>query len=719
MATISWINYVTGNVTVSLTLDYTFTRTTSTTGTLTCNYNCSIPNGDDSIQALGWGIPDIGWYVAMKAFNTDNYGYSGSFTQNITGLSESGGTINISAYMYRTTSSWSVISTTDTRSTSITYGNVVPTITQNNITEIGATSFKINAYSNASCNTWQYKLNSGNWTTFNSGASTNVSYTISNLSPNVSYTVQIRATEVAYGAVGTSGTKTATTLGGMVINSATDLTVHSDITDCYIDVSITYYNASYHNYIDVVYGTTLFTFDLSSHQVGTFSQRLFLDEAKRTVLLNTTTSRKYINATLSGYSMSGSTQIGSASEKAIKITIDGADYMPSFTVPTYEDNNATTVAITEDNQNLIYGYSTLNILGLNPTCNGGATFGSWTFKVGNTTKNSSLNTSSYSFGIISADELKITLTDSRGYTAERTIELTTTRHSKPTIENAIFRRVNNIEANATLSLNGRYTSVGNNSIQISKINVNSTDYPFTMTYSGSSYSFSGLIGQFNVDNQYTATITISDKLDSSTFEIVLPKGKPLVAFRSEKVGINIANPTEALDVLGNVKATSFIGNLTGNCSGSSGSCTGNAATATIATKATQDGSGNNIVNTYMPKSTLKDYVIAQGTSNGWTYQKWNSGKIEAWYLATPSITSWSAWGGMYESNAFTVPAYPTITINNKALSASLLPWNNNIGLIGNVEFYKNASGTLYYYFLRGTAGNATQVNLLLTLRGNA
>ena len=56
---------------------------------------------------------------------------------------------------------------------------------------------------------------------------------------------------------------------------------------------------------------------------------------------------------------------------------------------------------------------------------------------------------------------------------------------------------------------------------------------------------------------------------------------------------------------GTVNATKFIGvlqgNVTGNVSGSSGSCTGNSKTAT---KATQDGNGNNIVNTYATKTSL-------------------------------------------------------------------------------------------------------------------
>lgn len=44
--------------------------------------------------------------------------------------------------------------------------------------------------------------------------------------------------------------------------------------------------------------------------------------------------------------------------------------------------------------------------------------------------------------------------------------------------------------------------------------------------------------------------------------------------------VRVTAGNSSISVSGSVTATSFIGNVTGNCSGSSGSCTGNAATAT-------------------------------------------------------------------------------------------------------------------------------------------
>lgn len=63
----------------------------------------------------------------------------------------------------------------------------------------------------------------------------------------------------------------------------------------------------------------------------------------------------------------------------------------------------------------------------------------------------------------------------------------------------------------------------------------------------------------------------------------------------------------------------LIGNVTGNVSGSSGSCTGNAATATSAgsaTKATQDESGNNIKASYASSFSISDHTITLKNKNG-------------------------------------------------------------------------------------------------------
>lgn len=122
---------------------------------------------------------------------------------------------------------------------------------------------------------------------------------------------------------------------------------------------------------------------------------------------------------------------------------------------------------------------------------------------------------------------------------------------------------------------------------------------------------------------------------------------------------NVTKTCLTINEDGTVKAPNgFIGNVTGNCSGSSGSCTGNAATAT---KATQDGSGNTITSTYATIAKTYDDTTntsyrgmrgKDGANNAWVrttsvgiipYQAGNAGSghcglgTSSWYFATAYI----------------------------------------------------------------------------------
>jgi hypothetical protein len=57
------------------------------------------------------------------------------------------------------------------------------------------------------------------------------------------------------------------------------------------------------------------------------------------------------------------------------------------------------------------------------------------------------------------------------------------------------------------------------------------------------------------------------------------------------------------------------------------------------------------IDTAVTQSTATvDYVVAQGTDNGWTYRKWNSGVAECWGKHdTPTMTM-TANGSVYLSN---------------------------------------------------------------------
>lgn len=87
----------------------------------------------------------------------------------------------------------------------------------------------------------------------------------------------------------------------------------------------------------------------------------------------------------------------------------------------------------------------------------------------------------------------------------------------------------------------------------------------------------------------------------------------------------------------------------------------------LATKATGDGDGNNIVNTYLKKSSLATYVVEQGTNNGWRYRKWSDGVTEAWAIITKSLTVNQPEGTLfYDSCSIDIPSglFSTVPVAN-------------------------------------------------------
>lgn len=53
-----------------------------------------------------------------------------------------------------------------------------------------------------------------------------------------------------------------------------------------------------------------------------------------------------------------------------------------------------------------------------------------------------------------------------------------------------------------------------------------------------------------------------------------------------------------------------------------------------------------------------DYIVEQGTSNGWTYRKWNSGVAECWSDLSVSTACSTAVGNWYRTAELAVGAYP-------------------------------------------------------------
>lgn len=410
-----------------------------------------------------------------------------------------------------------------------------PTITLNAPTNIEANSLTISASSNVTCKTWQYQLNGGSWVTFNSGNATSVTHKITGLTPATPYSIKVRATKVSNSVVGTSAAKSATTLGGMVLTSTQALQAD---TSNVLKFNATFYNASYTNKLTLKDGATtiLSEFSIGTHAIGNnVAVSATLTSAQITAIQNAMSASKSKTFKLYCASYNGSTLIGGSNSMDITITISSAS-APALTISGYEDSNTATKAITGNNQILIQDHSTLKVNGISVTLKNGATFGSLKFQVGNVTKTSSSNVSTYTFGTVGSSKLTVTLTDSRGYTATAELNLTLWNYSPVKISSASVKRVNSVEADTRLIISGTFTALsGNNSLQVTNIKVGNEVVPFVPTVSGGSFSFNGIVGSYDVDTKFDCIITISDKLTTVTLGIALPKGIPVVQILDGKV----------------------------------------------------------------------------------------------------------------------------------------------------------------------------------------
>lgn len=98
-------------------------------------------------------------------------------------------------------------------------------------------------------------------------------------------------------------------------------------------------------------------------------------------------------------------------------------------------------------------------------------------------------------------------------------------------------------------------------------------------------------------------------------------------------------------------------------------------------------------------ATPTDYVIQQGTSNGWTYRKWASGKYECWLRdSSKKATINQSWGSFYYGtlSAWNYPItfvgdYPTVNITIQAA-------NGGAWAVPNYSDYSfTSTGTIYLY----------------------
>ena len=215
---------------------------------------------------------------------------------------------------------------------------------------------------------------------------------------------------------------------------------------------------------------------------------------------------------------------------------------PTFDV-SYEDSNSKTVAITENNQYIIRNNSTLKISVSNSQALNSATLKSITAIVNGNAYTGTLNgsTGTINVGVVNiSSDVKVTvkLTDSRGNEGIREITVLVYDWTLPS---AIIKlnRKSNYYSESILNVNANYSSIGGkNEVTIkyrTKKVANSTFSTYTTIQNNTD-------ANFTADNEYewNVQVNVADKLGSTTYNLLLPRGIPIVYVDTKKnsFGVN-------------------------------------------------------------------------------------------------------------------------------------------------------------------------------------
>ena len=465
-----------------------------------------------------------------------------------------------------------------TASTTITLDTIdrtAPTVSLST-SSITASGVTISATSSATADIWQYSIDNGStWTQFSTTAGTSASKAITGLSPNTTYYIKVRARKKSNQVYGTSSAATVKTLGGAIVNSVNQVT--ADAATVSIKLNVTVYDASYAYTLDLKNGsTTIVSVGGLTWSKGTADRTVVLTASERTELLTAMANMKSFTGTFAVTTYSGgSTQIGSTSSKTATVTTTAANSGPTLSGFTFADSYATTTAITGNDQLFIQGHSKLTVTPGTATPKNQATITNYTatcngVSVSNTTG------AALTVGAVSKSgtvAVVLTITDSRGYTASVSKNITVLAYAKPKVNSLTLRRTNDIEAEMQLVFNGSISAITVDSVQKNSLlyvryrykATSATSYSSyvsilsAVTQSGTSFSYSNLeLRSLAADQSWDVHIQIRDQLNSlSSLDLyyVIPQGTPLVALRKQKVGINTPTPEAALDVVGDAKVS--------------------------------------------------------------------------------------------------------------------------------------------------------------------
>lgn len=228
---------------------------------------------------------------------------------------------------------------------------------------------------------------------------------------------------------------------------------------------------------------------------------------------------------------------------------------PTFSVA-YQDTNSTTLAITNNNQQLIQNVSTAQFNITNATAYKGASVSQVKITINGVEQTETINNSSMDFNygtINSAVDLnaEVVLIDSRGFETLASVPLTMLAWQNP---NAIItcQRKANYYTETDIKVDASYSSLDSKNTISIKYRIKKTS---DSTWGSWNNLSDNVLATFNADNAYdwNVQVVLEDALGTTTYNLTLAIGQPIFFIDKVKKSIGIGcfpTDTNSLEIAG-------------------------------------------------------------------------------------------------------------------------------------------------------------------------
>lgn len=247
--------------------------------------------------------------------------------------------------------------------------------------------------------------------------------------------------------------------------------------------------------------------------------------------------------------------------------VNTADCKPTFNLFTWEDTNATTLALTGSNQTIVKGYSNVEVtipVADKATAKNYATITKYEFRCGDKTSTDPMTYSSSAdvtgtIQNVSSNTFEVRAVDSRGLPSDwvSLVAQNFIQYENLTKGTATIHREGEVSSRTTVTFNGTVSLVDFGLTQNSITNVTyqyktasdpdytTGDTAITPTVDANgNFTFTGLIkgdtpDGFDPQNVYSVLVNVFDELSNPyiTFDLTLPAGKPHLAWHKDGLAV--------------------------------------------------------------------------------------------------------------------------------------------------------------------------------------